>query len=100
MNNIEDNQNENVFLYNVTERNGSPDPEPQGNTTFNHTYNNNNNIQLGIDNQTNTLDFPDEAEEQLDSMRDFLEYLDDKNDPPLNQDEINVIRNIDSNRFK
>ena len=39
--NIQDNQNENIFIERVTENNEFPYPEPVGDTTFNHTYNHN-----------------------------------------------------------
>ena len=101
VNNIQDNQNENIFIERVTENNEFPDPEPVGDTTFDHTYNHNyNNIQ-GMGLETNGQDsFYDlnveEYEEELNSMLEYKEHY-ENTDEILSPEGLDAIRNICSN---
>ena len=92
VNNIQDNQNENIFLERVTENNEFPYPEPVGDTTFNHTYNHNyNNIQgMGQDS------FYEFSVEELNSMLEYKEYY-ENTDEILSPEGLDANRNICSN---
>ena len=92
VNNIQDNQNENIFIERVTENNEFPDPEPVGDTTFAHTYNHNyNNIQgMGQDS------FYEFSVEELNSMLEYKEYY-ENTDEILSPEGLDAIRNICSN---
>ena len=92
VNNIQDNQNENIFIERVTENNEFPDPEPVGDTTFAHTYNHNyNNIQgMGQDS------FYEFSVEELNSMLEYKEYY-ENTDEILSPEGLDANRNICSN---
>jgi hypothetical protein len=99
VNNIQDNQNENIFLERVTENNEFPDPEPFGETTYYHTYNDNsNNIQmLGMGLETNAQDsLYDSNEEEFNILPEYQNYYEGTNDS-LSPDSLDAVRNISSN---
>ena len=98
VNNIQDNQNENIFIERVTENNEFPYPEPVGDTTINHTYNHNYyNIQ-GMGLETNGQDsfYDFNVEEELNNMLEYKEHY-ENTDEILSPDSLDAVRNISSN---